>query len=177
MEKVQELINEIHGSISQKSVSKKDEIRVMRSMLNDDTYKVDVYDKTGKVGEYCPAESARSLVASVLQNTTHITNAEATAIAKTYEFSKGDAENVVDISKEFINTYLHSGRKFAIGGREKSDVSMILKEVESGSRPYPKVVGTDAKGNKIYGRGISNVGTYESFKVISPCPAWIKDNK
>ena len=45
MENVQQLINEIHNSISQKTASRKDEVRVMRAMLNDMNYKVAEYDK------------------------------------------------------------------------------------------------------------------------------------
>lgn len=173
MENVQQLINEIHNSISQKTASRKDEVRVMRAMLNDMDYKVAEYDKGEFVGTYCPAESARNIVSNVLQGTSNITSNEARDLANSYEFSKSDAENMIGISKEFIHSYLHTGRKMSIGGREKSDISMHLKEVTS-NRPYPKVVGTDDKGNKIYGRGISTAGSYESIKIIASCPSWLR---
>lgn len=178
MEKVNELVKEIRGSITQKTSSKKDEIRVMQAMLNDDTFKVDVYGKAGKVGEYCPAESARELAASVIENAAKVSANEAKALAKQYTFGKHEAENMVDISKEFImNTYPHTGRKIALGGREKSDISLGLKEIEAGTRPYPKVVGIDANGKKMYGRGVATVGGYDSLKVYAPCPAWIQNEK
>jgi hypothetical protein len=175
MENVQNLIDEIKSNLTQKSSSRKDEVRVMKAMLNDTTYKVDVYDKSGKCGEYCPAESAKQLVASVLQNSAGISNTEADALAKGYEFSSQDAENMIGISKEFVNTYVHTGRKIAMGGREKSNISLELKEVEATSRPYPKVVGIDSNGKKIYGRGMSKIGAYEGLKVNAPCPAWISE--
>lgn len=174
MEKVQELVKEIHSVITQTTGSKKDEVRVMRAMMNDDTYKVDVYDKSGKVDTYCPAQSARAMAASIIAGATKITADEAAALAKNYEFKRAEAEAMVDMSKEFINTYVHTGRKLPLGGRAKSDVSLSIKPIESGSRPFPKVTGTDSKGNKIYGRGIAKVGAYESIKVIAPCPSWIK---
>ena len=97
MENVQHLINEIKTNLTQKSSSRKDEVRVMKAMLNDTTYKVGVYDKSGKCGEYCPAESAKQIVSSVLQHSAGISNTEADALAKGYEFSAQDAENMVGI--------------------------------------------------------------------------------
>ena len=173
MENVQNLINEIKTNLTQKSSSRKDEVRVMKAMLNDTTYKVGVYDKSGKCGEYCPAESAKQIVSSVLQHSAGISNTEADALAVNYEFGTTEAENMVNISKEFINSYVHTGRKINMGGREKSNVSIELKEIEASSRPFPKVVGIDNNGKKIYGRGMSKVGAYESLKITAPCPAWI----
>lgn len=174
MEKVKELIKEIHSVITQTTGSKKDEVRVMRAMMNDDTYKVDLYDKSGKIGTYCPAESARTMAASIISGATKISVNEAEALAKNYEFKRAEAEAMVDMSKEFINTYMHTGRKLPLGGRTKSDVSLSIKNIDAGTRPFPKVTGVDAKGNKIYGRGLAKVGSYESIKVYSPCPSWVK---
>lgn len=173
MENVQNLINEIKDNLTQKSSSKKDEVRVMKAMLNDTSYKVAVYDKSGKTGEYCPAESAKQIVSSVLQHSAGISNTEADALAVNYEFETSEAENMVNISKEFINSYVHTGRKINMGGREKSNVSIELKEIEASSRPFPKVVGIDNNGKKIYGRGMSKVGAYESLRITAPCPTWI----
>ena len=173
MENVQNLINEIKDNLTQKSSSKKDEVRVMKAMLNDTSYKVAVYDKSGKTGEYCPAESAKQIVSSVLQHSAGISNTEADALAVNYEFGTTEAENMVNISKEFINSYVHTGRKINMGGRERSNVSIELQELEASSRPFPKVVGIDNNGKKIYGRGMSKVGAYESLKITAPCPAWI----
>lgn len=178
MEKVNELLKEIKGTITQKTSSKRDEIRVMHAMLNDDTFKVDIYDKSGKTGEFCPAEAAREMAAAVIEKAAKVSAEEAKILAKRYEFGKKEAENMVDISKEFVmNTYPHTGRKIALGGREKSDISLALKEMEPGTRPFPKVIGIGADGKKMYGRGIAKVGAYESMKVYAPCPAWIKVEK
>lgn len=175
MENVQDLVNEIRSTISQKTSSRKDEIKVMRAMLNDTNYKVGVYDKNGLSGYYCPAESAKSMVTSILHNSAGLSESEAGVLAKNYEFSKADAENMLDISKEFIGTYMHTNRKIAFGGREKSDISIGIKEIESSSRPFPKVVGVDSNGKKIYGRGVTEISGYESMKVYAPCPSWIKN--
>ena len=41
------LIKEINDTRTQTSASAKDEVRVMRAMLNDPTFKVDVYGRSG----------------------------------------------------------------------------------------------------------------------------------
>ena len=176
MEKVQELVNEIKSTISQKTSSNKDEVKIMRAMMNDTEYKVGVYAKNGMIGEYCPADSAREMAASILHGAAGLTEKESTVLANNYTFGKSEAKCVVELSKEFINTYMHTGRKIALGGRATSDISIGIKEIESSERPFPKVVGIGDDGKKIYGRGVTKVGAYDSIKVYSPCPAWIKEN-
>lgn len=175
MEKVNELVNEIRGVITQIGGNKKDEIRVMQAMMNDDTFHVDVYDKNGKTDQtFCPAEAARDMTATIIEKATRVAPDEAKILAKRYEFGKKEAEAMVDISKEFVlGTYLQTGRKISLGGREKSNVSIGLKEVSAGTRTYPKCIGFDANGKKIFGRGIAKVSPYESIKVYAPCPEWI----
>ena len=51
MERCKDVISEIKEGLSQRSSSQKDEVRVMRAMLNDPTYSVGIYDKGGKVGD------------------------------------------------------------------------------------------------------------------------------
>lgn len=173
-ETVKGLIEEIKGTITQVTSSRKDETRVMRAMMNDTSYEVDVYSKEGKIDTFNPSKAVRAMVASAMSGAAKIPQNEATALVANYEFKRADAENLVDVSKEFINTYVHCGRKLQFGGREKSDISVSLKEIEAGNRPYPKQIGVDAEGNKIFGRGEAYVSGYESMKVYAPCPAWIK---
>lgn len=45
--RVVELVKSIDQNRSQASASAKDEVTVMRAMLNDETYKVDVYGRSG----------------------------------------------------------------------------------------------------------------------------------
>ena len=176
MEKVQDLVNEIKSTISQKTSSNKDEVKIMRAMMNDNSYRVGVYAKDGLVGEYCPAESARELASAILHGAAGLTEKESTVLANNYTFGKTEAKAVVDMSKEFLHTYIHTGRKISLGGRAESDISIGIKEIEPSERPFPKVVGIGDDGKKIYGRGVTKVGKYESIKVYSPCPAWIKEN-
>ena len=45
MANVNELLKDIKDNLKQRNSSQKDEIAVMQAMLNDNGYKVDVYDK------------------------------------------------------------------------------------------------------------------------------------
>lgn len=175
MENVKELLNEIKGNLSQKvSASQKDEVKVMKAMLNDRNYTVGVYGKDGKEGEVCPSKEARDMISSVMSGAAKISQAEASKLAEEYEFKKSEAANMVTISKEFINTYLDSGRKLSLGGRETSNVSLVKKEVEAKTTTYPKKVGIDENGNAIYKTETTNIKAHSTIKASGSCPSWIK---
>ena len=171
---VKPLIEEIRAGLSQTSSSARDEERVMRAMLNDRTYKVGVYGKDGKVAEYCPSEEARKMIGSINQSTTKMGVTEAQNLANAHEFKKAEAEVFVGIAKEFVNTYVQTGRKLPLGGREKSDIDLSLKEVEATTRTYPKKVGVNADGTSRYVKAEAKVPAHQSVRVHSSCPDWVK---
>lgn len=175
--KVQELINEIKGNLSQHTSNKADEVRVMQAMLNDKDYAVGIYDKSGQVGTFNPSLTAREMSASTISRAARLPIQEAKALMANYEYTKTEAEALVGISKEFINTYVQTDRKLPLGGRENSDVSLSLKRIDAGIRRYPTVVGVDENENKINKTAEVHVPAYESIKSNSPCPAWKKKNK
>ena len=174
MEKVKDLLTEIKTGLSQTSSSQKDEIRVMKAMLNDRDYKVDVYGKNGVESTYCPAEDARSVVASVIASATKISGPEAEVIANNYEFKKSEAASMINISKEFVNTYLQTGRKLPLGGREKSNVALAIKEVDEITRLYPKKTGVNSDGSGRYDKAPAKIKAHQSVRVYGPCPEWVK---
>ncbi len=100
MENVQNLIQTIREGLTQQNSSQKDEVAVMKAMLNDREYQVGIYAKEGQVGTFCPAEEARDMSASIISGATKIAIAEAKQLANEYEFTKNDAQNMVNISKE-----------------------------------------------------------------------------
>lgn len=169
MENVKALLKEIKSNLSQTSASQKDEVAVMRAMLNDTKYVVDVYGSKGKEGTVCPAEEARAFLRDTLAGAAKISSKEAQYIADNYEFKKSDAEHMVAISKEFVNTYLQTGRKLPLGGRAKSNISLAAKKVDASVRMFPKKVGDDK-----YEKVKVKVPGYESIKVVGPCPKWVK---
>lgn len=174
MENVKTLIETIREGLSQQNSSQKDEVSVMKAMLNDREYQVGIYAKEGQIGTFCPAEEARNMSASIISGATKIAIVEAKQLANEYEFTKNDAQSMVNISKEYVNTYLQTGRKLPLGGRETSDVSLIRKEVEATQRTYPKQVGVDQDGNKIFEKATTEVKAHSTIKAQGSCPSWIK---
>ena len=174
MEKVNELLEIINKEAGTCTASKKDEVRVMKALMNDATYEVDVYGNDGKEDTINPSKTLRSFCSSVLTNAAKIPAVEAEHLMASYEFKKSDAEKIIDFSKEFVNTYLHSGRKLPLGGREKSNIALALKVVPPGERSYPKSVGVDKNGNKIYASAKTYVQSFESVKVFASAPSWVK---
>lgn len=169
MENTREIIEGIRMGLTQKGSSLKDENTVMRAMLNDKDFKVDVYSKNGVVGQVCPYDEARELATSLISKTASIPVAEAKVLADNHNFTKSESQNMVNISKEFINTYMETGRKLSLGKREESDISLIPKYVETTTRSYPK---KNPDGS--YTKGEVEVPAHKSIKVSSPCPEWLK---
>lgn len=174
MEDVRKLINEVKETSQKVSSSNKDEIRIMKAMLNDKDYSVDVYGKNGVEGTFCPAKEARTLITSVISGAAKIPHDEAEVLSDSYEFKKSDAINMVNISKEFVNTYLESGRKLPLGGRETSNVSLVKKEVPAKETTYPKRIGVDENGNPIYKTEPTSIKAHSTIKVSGSCPPWVK---
>lgn len=172
---VRELVKEIDRTRSQTSASAKDETRVMKEMLNDPEFVVDVYAKSGVVGQYCPCEDAHSMVANIIKGATKVTTKEAEHLASEYEFTSKDATSMVNISKEFINTYMETGRKLSLGGREKSNISISKKVKAERSNSFPKKVGVNDDGTDKYETcGDGTIPEHNSLRVYASCPSWLK---
>ena len=176
MSKVMDLVNEINTTRKQTSSSAKDEVRVMQEMLNDKEFKVNVYGRTGVEGVYCPYEESRIMIGNIIKNTTKINNKEAMELANNYEFGKQESNIMVGISKEFINTYLQTGRKLPFGGRADSNISISRKVKEAKVISSPKKVGVNDDGTDKY-ESVSDgsiTPAHGSIKVYSSCPPWLK---
>lgn len=174
MSATHDLVEEIKNGLSQKSASQKDEVRVMQSMLNDTDYVVGVYGTSGKVGEYCPAQDARSMISSVIAATTKVSKDEAAALAENHQFSKPEAGSMVNISKEFVNTYAGTSRKLPLGGRETMNVTLQGVHEENGTTRYPKKVGVNSDGTDRYESTLKPVPAHDKIKSSAPCPIWVK---
>jgi hypothetical protein len=171
---VKALIKEINETKTQISASAKDEQRVMRAMLNDPTFKVDIYGKGGVKGQYCPYDDARQMISSIIKDTTHMGTKEAEELASGYEFGKNEATTMINISKEFVNTYVETGRKLPLGGRADSDISIAKKVKEAKANTYPKKVGVNADGTDKYETVTEGtIPAHGSLKVYSPAPSWL----
>ena len=169
-ESVKDLVKEIKTGLSQTSSSRKDEIRVMKAMLNDPSYEVDEYGKDGVIGTYNPCKDFRGMCTTIIASTTKVPQAEAANMMENYDVKKSEAASMVNISKEFV----HTGRKLPMGAREKSDVSLSLKEVSPSTRLYPQKVGVNDDGSAKYSKAPTTVPAHEAIRVHAPCPNWVK---
>ena len=174
---VAELIAEISATRTQTSANAKDETRVAMAMLNDPTYVVDIYNKDGISGQYSPFADTRSMVADIIKDTTKVSSNEAQELANNYQFSKSGAQTMVAFSKEYINTYLQTGRKLPLGCREKSNCALVKKEKEAKVSSFPVPTAIDGNGNKTYNTAASMTPAYDTIKVTGSCPAHLKNNK
>lgn len=170
MENAKRVIKAVTDSVSQKSSSKKDEITVMKAIMNDSQYSVDVYGKEGKIGVYKPGEDFRKVVANAIADTVKIPRKEASELLENYDFSKSDASSMVNFSKEFINTYLHTGRKLLLGGRDTSNIELEWKNVRDkiSSTPVKQEDGSRVRVDKF-------IPAHGGIKATNPCPEWVYD--
>lgn len=170
---VNALVKEIKESRKQKSASQKDEIRVMQAMLNDTKYEVGVYTNKGKVDTYNPAADFRAMEASILTGAAKINKDEAASLIAGYEFTKNDATTMVNVSKEFINTYLGCGRKLSLGGRETSNFALLANDTPKTEKVYQRrTVAED--GSVSWEPASKIIPAHKSLKAKSPCPDWVK---
>lgn len=171
---VKEIIKFIAENRTQTSANAKDENKVALAMLNDPTFVVDIYNKEGVCGTYSPYEDTRTMVASIIKDTAKISDSEAKKLASDYQFGKSEAQAMVNFGKEFINTYLETGRKLPLGCREKSNCGLIrhVKEARTNSFPIPN--GVDANGEKLYTTATGITPEYNTIKVSGTCPAHLK---
>lgn len=167
MENAKEVIKEVKDSVNQRKASRKDEITVMKAMINDPDYTVKTYDKDGQTEEYYPGREFRRVVTNVVASTTKITNREAAELVNSYDFTKSDAAALVGLSKEFVHTYLQTGRKLPIGGRETSNVELIWRTYEK------RVVGIPANEERTEWT-TTTIPAHDGIKTYNQCPPWVK---
>lgn len=171
METVNSLISQINEKRNGKvSSSAKDEVLVMQAMLNDSTFVVDVYGKNGVEGQYCPYTESRNMIGSIIKDATRISAEEASRIANDYEFGKKESETMVTLSKQFINTYLETGRKLPLGGTANSNISISKKTKPE--REYNAKIGINDDGSDKTSPCV--VPSHGTIKVYSSCPKWVK---
>ena len=170
MSKVEELVSEIRKDLKQVSSSQKDEVSVMQAMLNSPDYEVGVYSKEGQVGTYNPCKDFRGMCTNIITSTTKMPKTEAVEHVDKYTVTKSDAETMVNVSKEYMNTYLGTGRKIKLGGRERSDYAMSIKEVPTSVKSYP--IKDKNTGKVEFGK--KEVPAHNSVKVYGSCPSWVR---
>lgn len=140
---MKELMSEIKETTKkQKSASRVDEVRVMRTMLNDPKFEVSIYDRNkGKIGTRSPREEAIKFVASTASAVTGLDVAQATELAQNYEFTKKDATFLIENARDFTSTYLETGRKLPMVQSAKTEASLIIRHVDQKTKKIPDNMG------------------------------------
>lgn len=130
----------------QKSASRVDEIRVMKTMLNDPDFSISIYDKNkGYIGTRCPREEAVKFIGNVSAAVTGLDVKSSMELAKGYEFSKKDAIFLIENSRDFTQTYLSVGRKLPIVQTADSEASILYRDIESKEKLIPSSNGEKQK--------------------------------
>ena len=160
----EELLEEIREITKrQKSASKVDEVRVMRSMLNDPNFKVSIYDRnSGLIGTRCPREEAIKFLSNVTSNITGLEKKTVSAMCNEYEFTKKDAMFMLDMSKDFNQVYLSSGRKLPIVQGSDSEGAVYYRPIPIKEK---KVPATDK---------VTTVPAFNKVICKSKCPKYLQ---
>ena len=162
------IISEIKKSAKQISINKIDEVRVMKSMINDKDFKISIYDKNeGFIGEKCPAEEATAFVASIIQSTTGLDSKDSKHLADNYEFTKKDATFLVGNAKDFMEVYMRTGRKLNIIQNGAGEASIYARDIPAATKTIP------AKPGSPETKQISTPA-YTKIVSISKSPKYVK---
>ncbi len=115
------------------------------------------------------------MCASIIKDTTKMSAKEATELANNYQFDKSTTQAMINFSKEYINTYIETGRKLPLGAREKSNVQLAIKTKESRINSFPTATSVDADGNKVYTQSTGKMTPeHNTIKVYNGALPWLK---
>ena len=132
------LISEIKSNTNQISINKVDEVRVMRSMLNDKDFTIGVYDRSqGYVGQKCPHDDAIKFVKNIVQDATGLDSKDAQHLADKYQFSNRDANFLISNMRDFLYVYTKTGRKINIMQSADAEASVFIKDISSMTKRIP----------------------------------------
>ena len=132
------LVSEIKKNTNQIAINKVDEVRVMQSMLNDKNFSIGVYDRTmGYIGQRSPRKEAVKFVKNVVSGTTGLDNKDAYLLADKYEFTKKDANFLLENMRDFLYIYTSTGRKINIMQSVSTEACIYTKDVESAQKQIP----------------------------------------
>ena len=132
------LVSEIKKSTKQISINKVDEVRVMRSMLNDSEFTIGVYDRAqGKEKKKCPHNDAVKFVKNVIQDATGLDSKDSQHLADQYTFTNRDANFLLSNMRDFLYVYTKTGRKINVMQTADAEASLFVKEVSSTEKKIP----------------------------------------
>ena len=133
------MISEIKvQTAKQIAINKVDEVKVMKSMLNDPDFSIGIYDKKmGYVGQRCPHNEAVSFVKNVINNATGLDSKDSMHLAENYEFTNKDANFMLTNMRDFLSVYTGIGRKINIVQNENSEAYLFARNIPAGTKTVP----------------------------------------
>lgn len=157
MKQIQEI------TVKQKSQNKGDEVAVAQALLNDPDFQVGIYDKNkGLIGTRNVHEEAVKFIANVSSEITGLDKKTAEELANKYTFTKKDANFIINTSKDYIQTYLKTGRKFNLVQTEDAEANIFLKATPAKEKLIPTKDGTK----------LVKTGAYQKVACKSGCPKY-----
>ena len=132
------LIADIKKNTHQVAINKVDEVRVMRSMLNDPNFSIGVYDKAqGYIGQKSPRDGAVKFVKNIVQGATGLDSKDSMHLAQNYQFTNRDANFLLDNMRDFLYVYTGTGRKINVMQSADTEASLFIREVQSTDKQIP----------------------------------------
>lgn len=167
---LEQLVRDIKKSTDQISINKGDEVRVMKSMLNDRDFTIGVYDKTnGYIGQRSPHQEAVKFVKNVVAGATGLDNKDAMHLAENYEFTKKDANFLLGNMRDFLYVYTGTGRKINIMQSATTEACLFTKEVNSCVKLVPDKE-HPGKTKQV------NTSSYTKLVSTSKCPKYSNED-
>ena len=167
---MEQLIEEIKKvTETQTSINKADELRVMTTMLNDPDFSIGVYDKKiGYIGQRSPHEEAVKFVGDVIQRATGLDKKDSQHLASELEFTKRDANFLIGNMKDFLTTYVSTGRKINVVQSASTEANLFTKEIGASTKTIP---------NKDNPNDVKTITTSPYTKLVSQskCPKYIEN--
>lgn len=126
------------NTANQIAINKVDEVRVMRTMLNDRDFKLGIYDKSlGYIGDRCPHEEAVNFAKNIIAGSTGLDAKDSRHLAENYEFTKRDASFLIDNMRDFLEVYTSTGRKINVMQTAATEACLYTKPVEATNKSVP----------------------------------------
>lgn len=135
---LEQLVSEIKKNTTQIAINRVDEVKVMKSMLNDKNFSIGVYDKNlGYIGQKSPHDEAVRFVKGIVAGATGLDNKDAQVLAEGYQFNNKDANFLLSNMRDFLFVYTGTGRKINVMQSADTEASLYIREIESTKKQVP----------------------------------------
>lgn len=168
---LEQIISEIKKSTTQIAANRVDEVRVMKSMLNDKNFSIGVYDRNiGYIGQKCPHNDAVKFVKNIVSGTTGLDNKDSQVLAEKYQFTNKDANFLLSNMKDFLQVYTTTGRKINIMQSADTEAALYTREINSSKKQVPD------KDNPGKTKEVTT-SPYTKLVSVSKCPKYAMNSE